>query len=373
MTGSGKKSSLTVLYGQPDHLSTSFQSTQLVRALEPWLVSQPLRITSTSDGPWRRHLSRLTTNYIKPLFTQPGTDYLLYGNDGLADLSHWRSKRLLYWYDAPWDWSRQPPKLRQWLHWLRYRNILAADYVFAVSHAQLDVARRLRPGREDSVIYLPVGVDCRFFNPVSANGERVRQKFKLPDKIIIGYLGYIGIGYLGSLGSRAACFAGQPLIEVARELLRQCDVHFLIVGFGPGLNRFKERVTAVGLDNHFTFTGRQPPDALPDLLAAMDICVDTLEEGFHSEARSETKLKQYMAMGRACVATAIGENRLDLDHGNCGILVEPGNENLLSGLLVLCNNPHLRAELGNAARRRAEDVYDWPKLATRFASALGLA
>lgn len=368
-----EKLSLAVLYGQPDQLSTSFQSTQLVRALDPWFECQPLRIGSMAGSKWRRHLSRLTTNYIKPIFKQPRTDYVLYGNDGLADLNYWRNKRLLYWYDAPWDWSKQPPNAKQWLHWLRYRNVMAADHVFAVSHVQVEVAKRLRPGREDSVTYLPVGVDCRFFDPARACPEKARQKFQLPDKIIIGYLGYLGIGYLGSLGASNGSFAGAPLIEIAPELLKQENVHFLIVGYGPALGMFKKRVLDLGVNSAFTFTGYQPPDALPDILAAMDICLDTLEKGFHSEARSETKLKQYMAMARASVATAIGENCVDLDNGKCGFLVEPGNRNLLRGIATLCRRPALRAELGRAARHRAEDIYDWPKLARKLVSTLGIA
>jgi glycosyltransferase involved in cell wall biosynthesis len=366
------KPSLTVLYGQPDHLSTSFQSTQLVCALKPWFVSRRLRIESGIESKWRRHISRLTKNYVKPIFKQPSTDYVLYGNDGLADLNHWRNKRLLYWYDAPWDWSKQPPSIKQWVHWLRYRNVMAADHVFAVSHAQVNTARRLRPGREDSVTYLPVGVDCRFFDPSRARPQKARQKFQLPDKIIIGYLGYLGVGYLGSLGTREGRFAGEPLIEVAPELVNQYNVHFLIVGFGPALGMFKEKVSDLGLKSHFTFTGYQLAEALPDLLASMDICIDTLEEGFHSEARSETKLKQYMAMARASVATAIGENCLDLDNGKCGVLVQPGTDNLFNGIAALCKQPILRNELGRAARRRAEEVYDWPKLASKFVSALGM-
>jgi glycosyltransferase involved in cell wall biosynthesis len=248
---------------------------------------------------------------------------------------------------------------------LRYRNLLAADYVFAVSRIQVEVASRLRRGREDSVTYLPVGVDCRVFDPAKANGEQTRQKYELPARTIIGYLGYLGI-----LGGR---FAGEPLVEIAPELLKQHDAHFLIVGFGPALEIFKQRVEQAGLSIHFTFTGYVPDESLPDCLAAMDICIDTLEKGFHSEARSETKLKQYMAMGRASVATAIGENCVDLNDGECGVLVEPGSAGLLRGVTALCEQPELRAKLGRAARQRAVEVYDWPVLATRMAASLGLA
>src|SRR5262249_3170465 len=160
------------------------------------------------------------------------------------------------------------------------------DYVFAVSQTQVEVARHLRPGKEDSVVYLPVGVDCCTFNPTKADPERVRRDFALPQKTIIGYL-----GFLGMWGGR---FAGQPLVEIAPALLRRHAAPFLIVGSGPALPVFKQYVADLGVEANFTFTGFVPDDVLPSCLAAMDICIDTLDEGFHSLARSETKLKQYM-------------------------------------------------------------------------------
>ena len=80
-----------------------------------------------------------------------------------------------------------------------------------------------------------------------------------------------------------------------------------------------------------------------------------------------------MAMGRACVATAIGENCVDLDGGKCAVLVDPGNDNLLRGLTLLCEKPELRTQFGRSARQRALEIYDWPRLALRMVSALGLA
>ena len=360
----GQKPSLAVLYGQLDHMSTTFQTSQLVRALEPWITPVHLPIPASGTNRVWGKLSRLSSTYLKPLLRQPQTDFVLYGNDGAADMSKWRAKSLVYWYDAPRDWSRKRPKPWEPLQWLRYRNVIAADYLFAVSNVQTEVARRLRPGREDSVFYLPVGVNCSVFDPQRARPDRIRERFRLPDRIVVGYLGYIG-HWQGKV-------AGQPLIDIAPDLIAEHDVHFLFVGFGPGLSELKRRVKELGLENRFTFTGRVEDEILPSCIAAMDICVDTLEEGFHSEARSETKLKQYMALGRACVATAVGENVVDLDHGRCGRLAKPGSRDLLQAVASLCENSNVRSELGRAARSRAERVYDWQHLARRVATALGL-
>ena len=356
-----RKPILTVLHGQPDPFSTSFQTRQLVAQLAPWFQPRFVRLPSGGER-WRRNLQRLWVNYAKPSLTRPRVEYLLYGNDGAADLGHWRGRRILYWYDAPWDWRKRPPHPFQWVHWRRYRNLAQADQVFAVSAVQVEVARSLRPGREESVSYLPVGVNCDVFDPARANPGRVRRSFALPNKTIVGYLGY--------LGTWQGRFAGEILLEVVPALLARYDLHFLVVGSGPALSLWKRRVRALGVSDRFTFTGYVEDDLVPDCIAAMDVCVDTLETGFHSEARSETKLKQYMAMGRACVATAIGENRVDLQGGRCGVLVEPGPRPLLEGLSSLLEQPALRAELSRAARDRARQCYDWAVLAERFARAV---
>src|SRR5205085_12218985 len=142
-------------------------------------------------------------------------------------------------------------------------------------------------------------------------------------------------------------------------LLSNPLIRFLIVGAGPALARWKEWVRKLDFENRFVFAGFVPQAELPATICAADICVDTLEPGFHSEARSETKLKQYMAMARACVATGIGENRVDLDNGEAGVLAEADPRALAEAIENLANAPQKRLLLGDAARRRAMTHYDW--------------
>lgn len=357
------KPELGVVLGQPDIYSTSFQTRNLVASLSPWFTPRYWAVPA-STSKLTRSAHRLLQNYIKPMLTRPGAEYLLYCNDGIVDLEQWRGKSIIYWYDASEDWSIRAPRRSDWIQRLRYNNILLADYIFAVSAAQVRVARALRPGRQESVMYLPVGVDCRVFDPTRVIPERIRKKYALPRKTIVGYL-----GYLGAMHGR---FAGEILLEAAPEILKNHDAHFLIVGFGPALIQWKTRITQLGLSDKFTLTGYVGDEDVPHCIAAMDVCVDTLEPGFHSEARSETKLKQYMAMGRACVATSIGENCVDLEGGRCGVLVEPGATNLAKGIGQLLDNEMKRDEFGRAALLRALSVYDWRVLAARFAAGCGV-
>lgn len=352
------KKSLAILYGQAPEFSTSFQTRELARHLETWFSVKHFEFPAGA-GRFKRQALRLAQRFFSPAY-RADSDFLLYGNDGLADLRRAKSKTVLYWYDAPADWSINPPS--SYKDRIRLKNVRGADHVFAVSAAQVRVAKTLRPGREDSVHYLPVGVDCNFFDPAKIDRTAARTRFGLKnDDIVIGYL-----GYLGKFQNR---FAGEALLE-AVPLLREPRARFLIVGSGPALDDWRNVTRSLGVENRFVFTGFIPTADLPAALVAMDICVDTLEPGFHSEARSETKLKQYMAMGRACVATEIGENRVDLDAGRTGLLAAPNASALARAIDSLASSCERRSALGALARERALSTYDWSKLAARMASAL---
>jgi len=340
------KSKLAILYGQAPEFSTSFQTRELARHLEPWFDVNHFEVRSGASF-FGRQIARLSQNLFSPAYKFPSGNFLLYGNDGFVDLRRVAAKRILYWYDAPEDWSLHKPT--GFKDRIRYQNVLAADHVFAVSAAQLGVAKKLRRGREHSVHYLPVGVDCAFFDPALVDRIAARHRFGInPREVTIGYL-----GYLGRWKNR---FAGEALLEAA-PLLK--DHKFLIIGSGPALADWKKRVAELGLEKQFIFTGFIPLSDLPAAIAVTDICVDTLEPGFHSEARSETKLKQYMAMARACVATDIGENRVDLDDGRAGLLTAPNPAALAEAIVRLANDSAERERLGKLARARAQNVYSW--------------
>jgi glycosyltransferase involved in cell wall biosynthesis len=353
------KKRLTVIYGAAPELSTSFQTRELTRFLTDSFEVEHRALRRGLKGK-AYQVSRLWRNYLTPALQRPRVDLALYGNDGFVDLRHWRGRRALYWYDAPADWSITPP--RNFQERLRCHNVIEADEVFAVSTTQVRVAKALRSGREKSVHYLPVGVDCEAFDPAKADRSDMRRRFGFSEsEIVIGFLGYLGIW-----NDR---FAGETLLEAA-PLLSNPSLRFLIIGSGPALPKWKEMVRKLDLEKRFLFAGFVEQADLASAIAAMDICVDTLEPGFHSEARSETKLKQYMAMGRACVGTDIGENRIDLDHGRAGRLSGPDAEELARTISGLAENADERKHLGEAARARAVEIYDWRRLAKQMAEVL---
>src|SRR5229473_8337285 len=108
------KKQLMVLYGQAPTYSTSFQTTQLTAALTPWFDVRPVKVRNSSH-PLLRKAYRVLGNSVKPFLMRKKADYILYANDGIVNVKHWKGRRLIYWYDAPWNWLESPPRLQQWV------------------------------------------------------------------------------------------------------------------------------------------------------------------------------------------------------------------------------------------------------------------
>jgi glycosyltransferase involved in cell wall biosynthesis len=71
------------------------------------------------------------------------------------------------------------------------------------------------------------------------------------------------------------------LLAVAPALVGQIPkIKFLLVGDGEWRGRFEAQVAALGLQEHFVFTGLVPPEAVPSLVGIMDVLVHlSLREG----------------------------------------------------------------------------------------------
>jgi glycosyltransferase involved in cell wall biosynthesis len=77
---------------------------------------------------------------------------------------------------------------------------------------------------------------------------------------------------------------------------------------------------------------------------------------------SPTKLFEYMAMGKAIVASRLDQLAEVLEHERTALLVAPGNaEELAQAIRRLALNPAERESLGAAARQAAVEHHDWAR------------
>jgi len=131
---------------------------------------------------------------------------------------------------------------------------------------------------------------------------------------------------------------------------------------------FEEKSRRLGVQGAVTIVGNVSHEEVPQYLALMDAVVapyPALEDFYFSPL----KLYEYMASGRAVVASRIGQVAEVIADGRTGLLYEPGNqEALIACIRRLRGDENLRKELGqnarmacatNTWRRNAERVVDW--------------
>lgn len=199
-----------------------------------------------------------------------------------------------------------------WREW--EREVLgAADALVAVSRAVAEHA--IASGvASDRVVVVPNGVDLERFRGVS--GEAVRTRLGLGSAPVVGFC-----------GSLKPWHGVDDLVVAAARL--PAEVRLLVVGDGPERQALEALAAGLGLAGRAVFTGAVPEAAVSEHLAAFDVAVAPYAPmtGFYF---SPLKVVEYLAAGRAAVASAQGEL---LDLGDALVTVPAGDVAALTAAL----------------------------------------
>jgi glycosyltransferase involved in cell wall biosynthesis len=138
------------------------------------------------------------------------------------------------------------------------------------------------------------------------------------------------------------------------------EVTFLIAGEGALRPELERLAAERGLGERFVLVGTLAD--VPGFLAGLDVAaLPSRSEGMSNA------LLEYMAAGKAIVATAVGGNPRLIDDGVHGLLVpseDPGA--LATAISRLLSDADLATQLGLAARRRVEERYSREAMVRRF-------
>lgn len=135
---------------------------------------------------------------------------------------------------------------------------------------------------------------------------------------------------------------------------------FAIAGEGEQRSQLQVQIKKAGLDERFQLLGKVHD--IPAFLASLDIAVLCS----HSESMSNALL-EYMAAGRAIVATDVGANASLARHEREGLIVPSRNdEALVAAIRRYLQQPDLAKRLGAAARGRAATDYSRGAMVRRF-------
>jgi glycosyltransferase involved in cell wall biosynthesis len=220
-----------------------------------------------------------------------------------------------------------------------------AETVSCASAYLKSLSKRL--GVEGSCIFdAPVGADLERFRP-NLDGSRIKKKYNIKGDLVL-YVGQLhGAQYV------------DLLIKAANIVLhRRPEAKFLIVGEGFMEPFLRQLVCELGLEQKVIFTGSIPYQQVPYYVAAASVCVAPFNDTEVTRCKSPLKIAEYLAGGKAIVASNVGEVRKMV--GGAGILVAPGDQRgLADGITRLLEDKVLRKKLEKFARRRAESRYNW--------------
>lgn len=311
-------------------------------------VSETLEIHRMRDifipDPWNYGIAFGFTGYVRKLIKQEKPDLIIANK-----LLFWTSlsviflrltgRKVIVLTDAFvgitwWPRSLVPKVCAAIYAWTLGWLVLLCAKKVVTFHPQPDsILRRL--GISKKVEVIPTGID------VTRYAERVTRNESLT------------ITYVGRLESVKGV---DDFVSAAASLKKDFpNLNIQVVGWykegHPLVQKFAQVVRFTGLR-----------DDIPQVLGESDIFVlPSYSEGLSNA------LMEAMASGCACIATEVGGNRYLIHNGVSGFLFQPGDrEALKAHLRRLIEDDVKRKALGEAARKRIEDEFDWAKVGEKY-------
>jgi glycosyltransferase involved in cell wall biosynthesis len=268
------------------------------------------------------------------------------------------------WIAEHWD----PTRFMTWLRLCEEISLAAANLVVVVSEVLKEqLIDRGIPG--ERILVNPNAVDPERFQPNCGGGD-IRKQFGFPpDHVVVGFIG--SFSYWHGIG---------VLQEAIQVLLREQESHrtlpelrFLLVGDGPLGEEMRGVLEPYRKRGWVVFAGQVSHDRAPAYLDSADILVSPhvpMPDG-KPFFGSPTKLFEYMATGKAIIASDLDQLARVLTHDQTAWLVEPGNAAALGrAIRLLAGRPQLRRDLGQRAREAALAKHTWEQNANRLLSCL---
>jgi glycosyltransferase involved in cell wall biosynthesis len=243
-------------------------------------------------------------------------------------------------------------------------NFRAATLIVVVSEALADELAGRGVDRT-RILVNPNGVDPERFNP-GVDGSEVRRRYGIAaDDVVVGFIGTFGAWH-------GAEVLAEAFVKIVRRSpkLRLC---LLMVGDGPRRQTTQAVIESAGVGRSVVFTGRVPQAEGPTHLAACDILVAPHIPNADGTPffGSPTKLFEYMAMGRAVVASDLDQLAEIVVDESSGLLVAPGDIDALSTAIErLSVEPGQRRALGETARIQVTRMHTWKQHSDRIVDRL---
>jgi len=208
----------------------------------------------------------------------------------------------------------------------------------------------------EKIVIMPNGVDVARFGAKHSPTD-IRTEYHLGGKLVVSFVGSFQLWHGIDL-----------LVESFAKVLHQIpNSKLLLVGDGPARKSIEEKVKNLGIASSVQITGLVPQKKIPEILAAVDVAVIPYPKLPNELWFSPLKLYEYMAAGKAIVASRSGQIADVIQDGENGRLVKPGEiDDLAKVIINLLNNPDEREWIGKNARQQAVEQHSWDRYIRRL-------
>jgi glycosyltransferase involved in cell wall biosynthesis len=287
-----------------------------------------------------------------------GTLYQRHGRFSIAGaiLSQWSGIPLTLEYNGSEKWMAaywDPTRFYSWMKLCEDLALRCASLIVVVSEPIK--AELLERGiSAERVIVSPNAVDPDHFHPECGGDDLRRRLGIVPEEVVVAFVGSFGQWHGVSI-------LRQSITEILKDAASP-PMRFILVGDGALREGIRKTVQEFERSGQVIFTGMVPHDCVRPYLDAADILASPhvpLPDG-KPFFGSPTKLFEYMAMGKAIVASRLDQLAQVLTDRETAMLVEPGSvQELTATILLLAAQPELRKQLGKAARQAAMNRHTW--------------
>ncbi|MDX1411833.1 MAG: glycosyltransferase family 4 protein [Nitrospirales bacterium] len=204
----------------------------------------------------------------------------------------------------------------------------------------------------EKIIVLSNGVDVEQFQPDHNVRNEIRQTLGIEDNPLILF-----VGNFYEWHDVRTVLASFPDV-----LTFYPNARLVLVGDGSMRESMEKYSVDLGISHAVDFTGLIPHRDVPRYMTAADIAVVPYPRMDQGNWLSPLKLFEYMASGRAIVASAVGQVESIIRHEKNGLLVSAGNTKAMAdAILRLIEDKDLRVDLGRQARDDAVQNHSWEK------------
>ena len=251
------------------------------------------------------------------------------------------------------------PVLRSVTKALEKRVYSQVDTVLAITPQHLQYAKNMSaPASKVKLLLFPI--DTKIFQP-GVDCSEVGHKWGLSerDKIVV---------FIGTLFE----FSGLDVfIRQFPEIIKQIpEAKLLIVGDGTQRSKLERIIAKLGLQKKAIITGFQPYQEMPQYINLATVCINPFLITEATRDFFPSKVVQYIACGKATVATPVLGITTLLHGESHGVIYANSADEMARAVVSLVKSPERRQQLGYAGLNYVKQVHSYEKIAHQLETIL---